>query len=88
MVPASWRAVADLSELTCEAGTVGDALVWFADSYPALRPRFLIKTDDVKIAPWAVVCLDEVDVRELAGRDTPIGDGEHEIGILAALMGG
>lgn len=86
-VPASWRRHTDLPVLSCDAGTVG-ALTWFADRYPTLRPRFLTNdANDAGIAPWAVVCLDGVDVRVLAELETPINVGDHEIDILAALMG-
>lgn len=84
-VPANWRAITDLPVLSCDVDTVGAALRWFAEQYPTLRQRFL--TDDA-IAPWAVVSLDQVDVRVLDELATPIGAGEHEIEILAALMGG
>lgn len=85
-VPVSWRSLTDLPVLHCEASTVGAALAWFADHYPTLRPRFL--TNDAGIAPWAVVSLDQVDVRALSSLDTPINVGDHEIEILPALMGG
>lgn len=85
-VPANWRSITELPVLRCDAATVGAALSWFADRYPALRQRFL--TDDDDIAPWAVVSLNQVDVRTLAELNTPISTGEHDIEILAALMGG
>lgn len=85
-VPANWRSITELPALGCDAQTVGAALSWFAGRYPALRERFL--TDDGDIAPWALVSLDQVDVRTLADLTTPISAGDHEIEILAALMGG
>lgn len=85
-VPANWHSITELPVLGCDAETVGAALSWFADRYPALRERFL--TEEGDIAPWAVVSLDQVDVRTLAELTTPISTGEHDLEILAALMGG
>lgn len=85
-VPASWHGLTDLPVLSCDAGTVGAALAWFCDRYPSLRHRFL--TAEAEIAPWAVVSLDQTDVRTLAELATPISAGDHDIEIIGALMGG
>lgn len=88
-VPASWHGLTDLPVLRCDAGTVGTALTWFADRYPSLRQRFLTDSAGIaEIAPWAVVSLDQVDVRTLAELATPISAGDHDIEIIGALMGG
>ncbi|WP_306365285.1 hypothetical protein [Nocardia sp. CC227C] len=84
-VPPSWNTEASMTELSCEAATVGEALTWFCDRYPPLRKRFMT---DNGIAPWALVCLNHTDVRTLHGLDTPITHPGSDIQILAALMGG
>lgn len=85
-VPPSWNTETPMTELSCEATTVGEALTWFCDRYPVLQKRFM--TDDRRIAAWALVCLNHIDVRTLHGLDTPITHPGSEIQLLAALMGG
>ncbi|MET8428707.1 hypothetical protein [Nocardia sp. NPDC004860] len=86
VVPPSWNSETPLSDLSCEAPTVGMALGWFADRYPILRKRYL--TPDGEIAAWALVTLNRIDVRTLSGLDTRIEAADSEIQIIAALMGG
>lgn len=89
VLPANWRVVAgkdELGELTCEVGTAGEALTWLAETYPAFRER--VFTSDGQLGSWMVVCLDDVDIRQHAGLDTPITSEHRELRVIPALMGG
>jgi molybdopterin converting factor small subunit len=86
-LPGAWRTLTgtDLSDVTCEAATVGEALTWLSDTYPVLRQRLF--TDTAELAPWTLVCLDHADVRTIGNLDAPVTDG-GELQIIPALMGG
>ncbi|MFE3757920.1 hypothetical protein ACFXO9_26735 [Nocardia tengchongensis] len=86
VVPPSWNSVTPLSELTCDAPTVREALAWFTERYPDLSKRYA--TPDGEIAPWALVTLNQIDVRTLRGLETTIDPRGGELQIIASLMGG
>ncbi len=88
VLPANWRTIVghDLTGLRCEAATVGQALTWLSEAYPAFRER--IFTEDGQLAPWIVVCLGEADIRTCQGLHTPIADHHGELRVIPALMGG
>ncbi|MRH92276.1 hypothetical protein GFY24_33405 [Nocardia sp. SYP-A9097] len=86
VVPPSWKTVANITELSCQAATVGEAITWFAEQYPTLRERILTTTG--RLAPWTLVCLNNIDIHTLQQLDTPLTPVVVEIHLIGALMGG
>ena len=87
-LPASWRTLtgSSLTDLTCDATTVGQALTWLTDLFPVFTERIL--TEDGELAPWALVCLNYTDVRTIGGLAAEIKSRDSELEIIPALMGG
>jgi hypothetical protein len=68
-LPASWSTLAgsDVSALTCEAATVGEALTWLVARFPVFVERiYLDRQAGGSLAPWSIVCLDHVQVLDPA----------------------
>ncbi|WP_249643764.1 MoaD/ThiS family protein [Nocardia sputi] len=84
VLPASWPSLADadLSNLSCEATTVDQALKWLIEQHPAFAERIYTEHD---LAPWTIVCLNH---QHILDPSTPIPAGDHELQIIPALMGG
>ncbi|MFD8101066.1 MoaD/ThiS family protein [Nocardia fluminea] len=80
----SWPTLvgADLSELSTQATTIGQALTWLVDQHPIFGERIF---DGERLAPWTIVCLNNTHILDL---DTPIPAGDHELQIIPALVGG
>ncbi len=87
VVPANWSNLTDrdMSNLWCDATTLGDALRWLSGEFPTLANRIL--TEDGKIPRYATVALD--DERVIADSlDTPLPRTQHEVCVISAFMGG
>ncbi|WP_330233039.1 MoaD/ThiS family protein [Nocardia sp. NBC_00508] len=85
VLPASWSTLAraDLSQLSCNASTVEQALRWLIESHPMFAER--VFTEEGALAPWTIVCLNHIHILDPS---TAISDGDHELQIIPALMGG
>ena len=86
-IPTAWRALvpdADLEQLRCEVQTVGEALAWLAKTYPVLAPRLL---RDGRLVTWTNVFLDDTNIRDLSGLETPL-TGDATLIVLPAMAGG
>lgn len=88
ILPTSWRTLAgsSLTGLNCDAATVGQALAWLTDLFPVFTERIL--TEDGRLAPWTLVCLNHTDVRTIGGLAAEITSSDAELEIIPALMGG
>lgn len=87
VLPPTWSTLAgeDLSQLSCAAGTVGEALSWLVHRYPIFNDRIFLRDDDFELAPWTIVCLDHVQIHD---PDTAITAAARELQIIPALVGG
>lgn len=87
-VPANWSNLVgrDMSNLWCEAETLGDALRWLAGEFPSLADRIL--TEAGTIPRYAVVAVDDVRVNAAESLDKPFPAAQHEVSVISAFMGG
>ncbi|MGW4354610.1 hypothetical protein ACWELJ_21275 [Nocardia sp. NPDC004582] len=87
-VPANWSNLVDrdMTNLWCEAETLGDALRWLAAEFPTLANRIL--TEAGTIPRYAAVAIDDVRVSASESLDKPFPAAQHEVCVISAFMGG
>jgi molybdopterin synthase sulfur carrier subunit len=90
----NWKLFADLAETAGEsepdvdavdAATVGDALDALLESHPALAAR--VRDEDGNLRDHINLLCNGRDVRERAGLDTPVDDGD-ELALFPPVSGG
>ncbi len=72
-------------EITLQAQTVGEALTILTDRYTGLRPHLF--TPDGKLRPFVNLFVNDEDVRQLKGLDTPIHESDRLI-LVPSIAGG
>lgn len=73
------------SEVSVQGSTVGEAVEGLLSQYPALRPHLTNETGGLR--PFVNLFLNEEDVRQLQGVETPIGEDDRLM-ILPSIAGG
>ena len=85
-VPTTLRTLTSgASEVSVEAGTVGEVFTALEASYPGFRDRLL--DDSGKLRRFVNVFVSDDDVRFLQGLDTAVPAGET-VSIVPAVAGG
>ena len=73
------------SEITVQAKTVGEALTILTDQYSNLKPHLL--TTDGQLRAFVNLFLNDEDIRQLQGLDTPIKETDRLI-LIPSIAGG
>ncbi len=73
------------SEVFVSGKTAGEALNDLTDRYPALRPHLF--SEDGQLRPFVNLFLNEENIRDLQGSDTPIQEGDKLI-LIPSIAGG
>ncbi|MBX6378401.1 MAG: MoaD family protein, partial [Clostridia bacterium] len=73
------------AEVSVEASTVGELLQRLAERYPPVGERVLSATGEV--ADHVNIYVNDVEIRSLQGRETPLKDGD-EVALIPAMAGG
>ena len=85
-IPTPLRTYADgQSEVFVSGNTAGEALNDLTDRYPALRPHLF--SEDGQLRPFVNLFLNEENIRDLQGPDTPIQEGDKLI-LIPSIAGG
>ncbi len=85
-IPTPLRAyTAGQSEVSVQGDTVGDALDDLVRQYPALRQHLF--NGDSRLRPFVNLFLNEENVRELQGLNTPMNAGDRLM-IIPSIAGG
>ena len=85
-IPGALRSyTAGEGNVTVPAKTVGEALGRVTERYPDLRPH--LYDDDGKLRNFVNAYLNEDDVREKGGVETPVSDGDTVV-IVPSIAGG
>ena len=86
IIPSLLQAVTDgAREVTAEGETVGQALAFLTQRYPAAESRLF--QEDGALRPHVNLFVNDEDIRFLGGLDTPVGEND-EILIIPAMAGG
>lgn len=72
-------------EITVQAQTVGEALSILTDCYSGLRPHLF--TPDGQLRAFVNLFLNDEDVRQLQGLDTPLKESDQLI-LIPSIAGG
>jgi molybdopterin converting factor small subunit len=73
------------SEVSVRGGTVADAMENLLTQFPAMRPH--ITNSDGQLRPFVNIFLDENNIRDLQGLDTPLKDGDKLL-MIPSIAGG
>ncbi|HEX7434872.1 MAG TPA: ubiquitin-like small modifier protein 1 [Anaerolineaceae bacterium] len=73
------------SEITVQGQTVGEALSILTDRYTGLRPH--LYTTDGQLRAFVNLFLNDEDIRQLQGLDTPIKETDRLI-LIPSIAGG
>ncbi len=85
-IPSPLRPYADgQSEITVEAATVGEALSILTNRYANLRPH--LYSQDGQLRPFVNLFINDEDVRQLQGLNTPIKATDRLI-LIPSIAGG
>lgn len=85
-IPSPLRPYTDgQSEVTVEATTVGEALAALTDRYANLRPH--IYNSEGQLRTFVNLFLNDEDVRQLQGMDTPLKANDRLI-LIPSIAGG
>jgi molybdopterin converting factor small subunit len=72
-------------EVTVRGGTVADAMNDLVTQYPTLRPHLF--NGDAQLRPFVNLFLNDENVRELQGTDTPLKEGDRLL-LIPSIAGG
>ncbi len=85
-IPAALRRFTDQQrEIELEAATVGEALQALAARYPALSSHLF--TPDGSLRAFVNVYVEDTNIRQLEGLDTPVKEGTRLI-LVPSIAGG
>ena len=85
-IPAPLRSVTEgKSEVTVEAGSLGQALSALETQFPEIRPR--LRDDEGSLRRFVNLYVNGEDVRFLQGLETGLQSGD-EVSIIPAVAGG
>ena len=85
-IPTPLRTYADgQSEVIVNGRTAGEALNDLTDQYPALRPHLF--NDERQLRPFVNLFINEENIRDLQGPDTPIQEDDKLI-LIPSIAGG
>jgi len=73
------------SEVAVQGGSVAEALGDLVSQYPSLRPHLFNGSDTLR--PFVNLFLNEENVRELQGMDTPLQAGDRLM-LIPSIAGG
>jgi molybdopterin converting factor small subunit len=73
------------SEVSVQGGTVADAMENLLTQFPAMRPH--ITNSDGQLRPFVNIFLDESNIRDLQGLETPLKDGDKLL-MIPSIAGG
>ena len=85
-IPTPLRTYADgQSEVIVNGRTAGEALNDLTDQYPALRPHLF--NSERQLRPFVNLFINEENIRDLKGPNTPIQEGDKLI-LIPSIAGG
>jgi molybdopterin converting factor small subunit len=85
-IPAPLRPFADDQKMIdCEANNIGELLTALTDLYPALTKNIL--TDKGEVRHFVNIFVDNEEIKQLAGFETPLVD-DQVVAIIPAVSGG
>jgi len=85
-IPTPLRTYADgQSEVVVSGRTAGEALNDLTDQYPALSPHLF--NADRQLRPFVNLFINEENIRDLQGPDTPVQEGDNLI-LIPSIAGG
>jgi adenylyltransferase/sulfurtransferase len=73
------------TEVSLEGGTVGEVMDGLVSRYPTLRPHLF--NGDGQLRPFVNLFLNEENVRDLQGMDTPLNDSDRLM-LIPSIAGG
>jgi adenylyltransferase/sulfurtransferase len=73
------------SEISVQASTVGEAISILTDCYTGLRPHLF--TPDGQLRSFVNLFLNDEDIRQLQGLDTPLKESDRLI-LIPSIAGG
>ena len=83
-IPGEWREVTGQIEVEVSGNTVQEALDDLVSEYPKLEKRLF---NNGKVNKFALVCLNDEDIRHIGGVEKEIKD-DDTISIVPAVSGG
>lgn len=85
-IPTPLRTYADgQTEVTVQGVTVGEAMNDLTSQYPALRPHLF--NGNGQMRPFVNLFLNDENVRDLQGEDTPLKEADRLI-LIPSIAGG
>lgn len=85
-IPTPLRTYAEgQSEVTLQGSTVAEVMGNLVDQYPALRPHLF--NGDGQLRPFVNLFLNEDNVKDLQGMDTPLKEGDRLM-LIPSIAGG
>lgn len=85
-IPTPLRTYTDgLSEIALQGSTVNEVMDDLVAQYPALRPHLF--NGDGQMRPFVNLFLNEDNVRDLQGLDTPLKEGDRLM-LIPSIAGG
>jgi molybdopterin converting factor small subunit len=73
------------SELELQGSTVAEAMEQLIELYPALKPHLYNGTGELR--PFVNLFLNEENIKELQGLDTPLGEADRLM-LIPSIAGG
>jgi molybdopterin converting factor small subunit len=73
------------SEIGVQGATVGEAMHDLTLQFPALRPHLF--SDDGRLRAFVNLYLNDEDIRQLQGADTPLHEGDRLL-LIPSIAGG
>jgi adenylyltransferase/sulfurtransferase len=85
-IPTPLRTYADgQAEVSLQGGTVNEVMNDLVDHYPALRPHLF--NGDGQLRPFVNLFLNEDNVKDLQGMETPLEEGDRLM-LIPSIAGG
>ena len=85
-IPTPLRTYAEgQTEIALEGGTVGEVMDGLVSRYPTLRPHLF--NGEGQLRPFVNLFLNENNVKDLQGLNTPLADGDRLL-LIPSIAGG
>jgi len=85
-IPTPLRTYAEgQTEVALEGGTVGEVMDGLVSRYPTLRPHLF--NGEGQLRPFVNLFLNENNVKDLQGLNTPLADGDRLL-LIPSIAGG
>lgn len=77
--------VGDRSEVAVQGGTAGEAFSDLLEQFPGLRPH--LTTPEGQLRPFVNLFLDQDNLKDLSGLDTPLAE-QDKLLLIPSIAGG